>query len=81
MKTTVIAVAVIAIAIIVSVIVATSAPAVLRVATTTSLDDTELWDYLETIFEERYDVDLQITAKGTGMALELAAPGEEAEEA
>ena len=76
MKTTVIAVAVIAIAIIVSVIVATSAPAVLRVATTTSLDDTELWDYLETIFEERYDVDLQITAKGTGMALELGQRGD-----
>jgi len=42
---------------------------VLRVATTTSLYDTELWDALETIFEERYDVDLQITAKGTGAAL------------
>ncbi len=76
MKTTVIAVAVIAIAIIVSVIVATSAPAVLRVATTTSLDDTGLWDYLETIFEERYDVDLRITAKGTGMALELGQRGD-----
>lgn len=76
MKTTVIAVAVIAIAIIVSVIVATSAPAVLRVATTTSLYDTELWDDLEPIFEQRYDVDLQITAKGTGMALELGQRGD-----
>ncbi|MDH4269793.1 MAG: substrate-binding domain-containing protein [Dehalococcoidia bacterium] len=76
MKTTVIAVAVIAVAIIVSVIVATSAPAVLRVATTTSLYDTELWDALEPIFEQRYDVALQITAKGTGMALELGKNGD-----
>src|SRR4030042_6399076 len=51
-------------------------PEVLRVATTTSLDDTGLWDYLEDIFEERYDVDLQITAKGTGMALELGKNGD-----
>jgi len=76
MKTTVIAVAVIAIAIIVSAIVATSAPAVLRVATTTSLDNTGLWDDLEPIFEQRYGVDLQITAKGTGMALELGQRGD-----
>ena len=76
MKTTVIVLAVIAVAVIVNVIVATSAPAVLRVATTTSLYDTELWDYLEVIFEERYDVDLQITAKGTGMALELGQRGD-----
>lgn len=76
MKTTVLAVAVIAVAVIVSVIVATSAPAVLRVATTTSLDDTGLWDALEPIFEQRYDVDLQITAKGTGMALELGKNGD-----
>ena len=50
--------------------------AVLRVATTTSLYDTGLWDYLEIIFEERYDVDLQITAKGTGAALELGKNGD-----
>jgi tungstate transport system substrate-binding protein len=49
---------------------------VLRVATTTSLYDTGLWDYLETLFEERYDVDLQITAKGTGAALELGMNGD-----
>jgi tungstate transport system substrate-binding protein len=49
---------------------------VLRVATTTSLYDTELWDCLETIFEDRYDADLQITAKGTGMALELGMNGD-----
>ena len=76
MKTTVIVLAVIAVAVIVSVIILTSAPAGLMVATTTSLYDTELWDVLETIFEERYDVDLQITAKGTGMALELGKNGD-----
>lgn len=76
MKTKVIALAVIAVAVIVSVIVATSAPAGLRVATTTSLYDTELWDALESIFEQRYDVDLQTTAKGTGMALELGQRGD-----
>ena len=49
---------------------------VLRVATTTSLYDTNLWDYLEAIFEERYDVDLQVTAKSTGAALELGKNGD-----
>lgn len=49
---------------------------VLRVATTTSLYDTELWDALEPIFEESYDVDLQITAKGTGAALALGINGD-----
>jgi len=76
MKTKVIALAVIAVAIIVSAIVATSAPAGLRVATTTSLYDTDLWDALEPIFEQRYGVGLQITAKGTGMALELGQRGD-----
>lgn len=76
MKKKVIALAVMAVAIIGSVIVATSAPAGLRVATTTSLYDTDLWDALEPIFEQRYGVDLQITAKGTGMALELGQRGD-----
>jgi len=49
---------------------------ILRVATTTSLYDTGLWDYLEIIFEDRYDVDLQITAKGTGASLELGKNGD-----
>jgi tungstate transport system substrate-binding protein len=49
---------------------------ILRVATTTSLYDTGLWDYLETIFEDRYDADLQITAKGTGAALALGMNGD-----
>ena len=51
-------------------------PEVLRVATTTSLDDTGLWDYLEPIFEDRYNADLQITARGTGQALELGKSGD-----
>ncbi|HUW44182.1 MAG TPA: substrate-binding domain-containing protein [Dehalococcoidia bacterium] len=76
MRTKVISLAVIAVAVIVIVIAPTSAPARLIVATTTSLDNTGLWDYLEPIFEERYDVDLRITAKGTGMALELGKNGD-----
>jgi tungstate transport system substrate-binding protein len=44
-------------------------PVILKLATTTSLYDTGLWDYLEPIFEERYNADLQITAVGTGNAL------------
>lgn len=51
-------------------------PEVLRVATTTSLYDTGLWDYLEGIFEDRYNADLQITAKGTGAALQLGMNGD-----
>jgi tungstate transport system substrate-binding protein len=49
---------------------------ILMVATTTSLYDTGLWDYLEILFEERHYVDMQITAKGTGMALELGRRGD-----
>jgi tungstate transport system substrate-binding protein len=49
---------------------------VLRVATTTSLYDTGLWDTLESTFEATYDADLQITAKGTGAALELGRNGD-----
>jgi len=46
-------------------------PEVLRVATTTSLHDTGLWDALEELFEPKYNADLQVTAKGTGAALAL----------
>ncbi len=49
---------------------------VLRVATTTSLYDTGLWDTLESTFDATYDADLQITAKGTGAALELGKNGD-----
>ena len=42
---------------------------VLKLATTTSLYDTGLWDYLKGIFDDRYNAELQITAVGTGNAL------------
>ena len=51
-------------------------PEDLRVATTTSLYDTGLWDTLEPIFEQMYNADLQITAKGTGISLELGKTGD-----
>ena len=51
-------------------------PEVLRVATTTSLYDTGLWDALEDLFEPKYNADLQITAKGTGAALALGKSGD-----
>ena len=51
-------------------------PEVLRVATTTSLYDTGLWDYLESAFEKEYNADLQITAAGTGNALALGKTGD-----
>jgi len=43
----------------------------LRVATTTSLYDTGLWGYLEPMFEEKYDVELDVIYAGTGRAIEL----------
>jgi tungstate transport system substrate-binding protein len=51
-------------------------PEVLRVATTTSLYDTGLWDALEELFEPKYNADLQVTAKGTGAALALGRSGD-----
>jgi tungstate transport system substrate-binding protein len=51
-------------------------PEVLRVATTTSLYDTGLWDALEDLFEPEYNADLQVTAKGTGAALALGMSGD-----
>ncbi len=48
----------------------------LRVATTTSLYDTELWDCLEPIFEEEYDVELDVLYAGTGIALEYGMRGD-----
>ena len=49
---------------------------ILKLATTTSLHDTGLWDYLETIFEERYNADLQIASVGTGTALTYGKNGD-----
>jgi tungstate transport system substrate-binding protein len=60
----------------ISVVATACAPAAMRVATTTSLYDTGLWDALEPIFEQRYDVDLQITAQGTGATLQLGMNGD-----
>jgi len=48
----------------------------LRVATTTSLYDTGLWGYLEPMFEEEYDVELDIIYAGTGAALEYGRRGD-----
>jgi len=48
----------------------------LKVATTTSLYDTGLWDYLEPMFEEEYGVELDIIHAGTGIALEYGMRGD-----
>jgi tungstate transport system substrate-binding protein len=55
---------------------APSAKEQLLLATTTSLYDTGLLDYLKPMFEQQYNVDLLITSQGTGKALELAARGD-----
>lgn len=77
--------AVIAVAVIVSVIVMARAPAGVgalqpkervKVATTTSLYDTGLWGYLEPMFEQKYDVELDIIYAGTGIALEYGKRGD-----
>ncbi|MFC2056290.1 substrate-binding domain-containing protein [Chloroflexota bacterium] len=48
----------------------------LKVATTTSLYDTGLWGYLEPMFEEKYNVELDIMYAGTGKAIELGQRGD-----
>ncbi len=48
----------------------------LRLATTTSLYDTGLWDALESRFEDMYNVELDILTGGTGKALEFGRLGE-----
>ncbi|MFQ5996556.1 MAG: substrate-binding domain-containing protein [Dehalococcoidales bacterium] len=45
-------------------------------ATTTSLYDTGLWGYLEPMFEERYNVELDVMYAGTGKALEYGRRGD-----
>jgi len=45
-------------------------------ATTTSLYDTGLLEYLEPMFEKKYNVDLLITSQGTGKAIEIATRGD-----
>jgi tungstate transport system substrate-binding protein len=57
--------------------VATQAgPQTLVIATTTSLYDTGLLDYLQPMFEKKYNVKLKITSQGTGKAIELAKKGD-----
>ena len=48
----------------------------LKVATTTSLYDTGLWGYLEPMFEEEYDTELDVLYAGTGKALEWGQRGD-----
>jgi len=48
----------------------------LLLATTTSLYDTGLLNYLEPKFEAKHNVDLLITSQGTGKAIELAKKGD-----
>lgn len=62
--------------VVVVVVVALKPQERLRVATTTSLYDTGLWDYLEPIFEEQYDVELDVLYAGTGIALEYGRRGD-----
>lgn len=47
-----------------------------RVATTTSLYDTGLWGYLEPMFEDEYNVELDILYAGTGKAIEWGTRGD-----
>lgn len=65
----------IVVAVIVSGVVMTRGPA-LQVATTSSLYDTGLWDYLEPMFEEKYGMNLRIFYAGTGIALEYGKRGD-----
>ena len=47
----------------------------LKVATTTSLYHTGLWRDLEFMFEEQYNVELDVVYAGTGIALEYGRKG------
>jgi tungstate transport system substrate-binding protein len=48
----------------------------LRVATTTSLYDTGLWTRLEPMFEDDYNVELDVLYAGTGIAIEYGQRGD-----
>ncbi len=54
----------------------TGATPQLLIATTTSLYDTGLWDYLQAMYESTHNVKLLITSQGTGKAIELASNGD-----
>ncbi len=60
----------------ISAVAGCSASSNLRMATTTSLYDTGLWEYLEPMFEEQYDVELDVMYAGTGKALEYGQRGD-----
>lgn len=51
-------------------------PQVLRLATTTSTEDSGLLDYILPDFESRYNARVDVVAVGTGQALELGANGD-----
>lgn len=48
----------------------------LRIATTTSLDDTKLLNHLSSIFEEQHNAEVLIVSAGTGKALEYGQRGD-----
>jgi tungstate transport system substrate-binding protein len=48
----------------------------LKVATTTSLYDTGLWGYLEPMFEQKYNVGVDVLSLGSGAAFEYAKRGD-----
>lgn len=47
-----------------------------KIATTTSLYDTGLWNYLEPMFEKKANVEMDIVYAGTGIALEYGRRGD-----
>ncbi len=51
-------------------------PMTIVIATTSSLYDTKLLDYLQPKFEAKYPVKLKITSQGSGKAIELAQNGD-----
>ncbi len=51
-------------------------PQVLRLATTTSTDDSGLLDAILPVFEEEYNAQVDVVAVGTGQALELGTNGD-----
>ena len=55
---------------------ATSAPQTLRLATTTSTDDSGLLDAILPDFEAKYNAKVDVVAVGTGQALELGSRGD-----
>jgi len=58
-------------------LLSTDGKEVLRISTTTSLEDTGLLEEVEAAFEEKYpDIDVQIVSGGTGIALERGKKGD-----